>query len=95
MNSLVAVIIQLVSGALGGNIAGSLFKKISLGTVLNSILGIIGGGLGGQLLGMLGVASGGGGTDLAGIITSIAGGGVGGGILMAIIGAIRRALAKK
>lgn len=46
MSNTVVLIIQLISGALGGNIAGFLFKKISLGTVLNSILGIIGGGLG-------------------------------------------------
>lgn len=95
MDNLVAVIIQLVSGAAGGNIAGSLMKKFSLGTIGNSIVGILGGGIGGQILGALGVGAGGGGTDLAGIIGSIAGGGVGGGVLMAIIGLIKNALAKK
>jgi uncharacterized membrane protein YeaQ/YmgE (transglycosylase-associated protein family) len=69
-------------------------KKLSLGTALNSIVGIIGGGLGGQLLKLLGVATQGGGTDLGGIVGSIAGGGVGGGVLMAIIGVIKKALAK-
>ncbi|MBN1791608.1 MAG: hypothetical protein JW830_14000 [Bacteroidales bacterium] len=97
MGSVVAVIIQLVSGALGGNAAGALMKKLSLGTVLNSIVGIVGGGLGGQLLGLLGLlglGSGSEGLDLAGILGSIAGGGVGGGVLMAIIGLIKKALAK-
>ena len=89
-----SLIIQLISGALGGNAAGALMKKLSLGTVLNSILGIVGGGLGGQLLNLLGVGTAGGGLDLGGIITSIAGGGVGGGVLLIIIGLIKKALSK-
>ncbi len=94
MNALLPLIIQLISGAVGGNLAGSLMKKFSLGTLGNSIVGILGGGIGGQLLGMLGVATGGGGMDIGSIIGSIASGGVGGGVLMAIIGIIRKALAK-
>ncbi|MBN1569119.1 MAG: hypothetical protein JXA73_14815 [Acidobacteria bacterium] len=95
MENLLPLIIQLICGAAGGNIAGSLMKKSSLGTLGNSIAGILGGGLGGQLLNMLGVAAGGGGMDLSGIISSILGGGVGGGVLMAIIGLIKNAMAKK
>lgn len=95
MNSLLPLIIQLICGAAGGNIAGALLKKSSLGTLGNSIVGILGGGLGGQLLSLLGVGTGGGGMDMAGIISSILGGGVGGGVLMAIIGLIKTALAKK
>ena len=92
---IVSLIIQLVSGAAGGNIAGGLLKKLSLGPVGNSIVGILGGGLGGQLLGMLGLGGpAGGGLDIASILSSIAGGGVGGGALMAIIGAIRGAIGK-
>ncbi len=56
------LIIQLISGAVGGNVAGSLMKDANLGPVLNSIIGILGGGLGGQLLAMLGV----GGAEAAG-----------------------------
>ena len=78
MESLLPLIIQLASGAAGGNIAGSLMKNASLGTLGNSIAGILGGGIGGQLLGMLGVATGGGGLDLGSIIGSVASGGVGG-----------------
>jgi uncharacterized membrane protein YeaQ/YmgE (transglycosylase-associated protein family) len=48
--NIVSLIIQLVSGAAGGNIAGSLLKKFDLGPVGNSIAGIVGGGLGGGLL---------------------------------------------
>lgn len=93
----IPLIIQLASGAVGGNVAGAVLKKFSLGTVGNSIVGILGGGIGGQLLGMLGVggASGGGGAmDVGSILTSVAGGGVGVGVLMAIIGFIRKAMGK-
>lgn len=94
MENLIPLLIQLISGAVGGNAAGSLMKKSSLGTLGNSLVGILGGGLGGQLLGMLGIATTTGGVDIASIIGSIAGGGVGGGVLMAIIGIIRKAISK-
>lgn len=96
MEGLLPLIIQLVSGAAGGNVAGKLLKDASLGTVGNSIAGIVGGGLGGQILAMLGMDfSGAGGTDIAGILGSLAGGGVGGGALMAIIGMVKKAMANK
>lgn len=94
--NIVALIVQLLSGAVGGNLAGKLFKKIDLGTLGNSLAGILGGGLGGQLLNALGVAVAGqnGALDLASIIGNIASGGVGGGLLMAIVGFIKSAMAK-
>jgi len=95
MGNLLPVIIQLISGALGGNGAGALLKKLSLGTIGNSIVGILGGGLGGQLLKLLNVGvSSGAGTDLGSIIGNIATGVVGGGVLMAIVGFIKKALGK-
>ena len=94
MESLLPLIVQLVSGAAGGNAAGAMMKKFSLGTAGNSIAGILGGGIGGQLLGMLGMASGAGGMDMAGIVGSLASGGVGGGAVMAIIGMIKSQMAK-
>jgi len=94
--NLVALIIQLVSGAIGGNIAGSALKQYALGTVGNSIAGIIGGGIGGQLLTMIlgggGAAAATGNLDVASILTQVVGGGVGGGILMVIVGMIRQAM---
>jgi len=94
--NIIALIIQLICGALGGNLTGKLFKNIDLGTLGNSIAGIVGGGVGGQILSALGMFGGaaGGGLDLAGIIGSIASGGVGGGVLMAIIGLIKSMMAK-
>jgi len=92
------LIIQLISGAVGGNIAGSAMKQYSLGTIGNSIAGVIGGGVGAQIIG--GLVGGGTGTDLAGgggldigaIVGQIASGGVGGGVLMVIVGLIKQAM---
>jgi hypothetical protein len=92
--------IQLVSGAVGGNAAGAALKKLSLGTVGNSIVGILGGGLGGQILGMLGMGGMGGGAaagslEAGSLISSVAGGGAGGAVLLAVIGAVRQMISKK
>lgn len=46
-----ALIIQLISGAVGGNAAAVLNKAKSLGPLLNTILGAVGGLGGGALLG--------------------------------------------
>lgn len=93
--AILPLIIQLLTGAAGGNLVGKLAKKIDLGVLGNSIAGIIGGGLGGQLLGMLGVAAApSGALDLNAILGSVASGGAGGGALMAIIGVIKSLLAK-
>lgn len=95
---LINILIQLVSGAVGGNLAGALLKNFSLGTLGNSIAGIVGGGLGGQILSALlgggaapapDVAAAAGGMDLGAIIQSVAGGGVGGGVLMVVVGLVR------
>ena len=99
MEEYLPLIIQLVSGAVGGNVAGKLMKGSSLGTLWNSVAGILGGGIGGQVLGMLGLggaeaAAASTGLDLNSIVGSVAGGGVGGGIVMAVIGMVKKAMAK-
>lgn len=89
------LLIQLISGAVGGNIAGSIMKNISLGTLGNTIAGIVGGGIAGQVLEQVfHTAVAGGALDPVAILTQIVGGGVGGSILMAIVGAIRGVVAK-
>ena len=94
---IISLIIQAISGAVGGNVAGAAMKEKSLGTVGNSIAGILGGGPGGTLLHavMGSAAAGGGGMDLTSILSNVAGGGVGGAILMAVVGLIKNAMAKK
>ena len=67
------LLISLISGAVGGNVAGKVLGKLDQGTLINSISGIVGGGLGGQILGMMG-AGGAEGMDLSGIISQVAGG---------------------
>ena len=91
---IVSLIISLLSGAVGGNVAGAALKDQSLGTLGNSIAGIVGGGAGSLILQALGVAAGGGGLDLGTLLGNIASGGVGGGLVMVIIGIIKGALAK-
>lgn len=56
---IITLIINLISGAVGGNIAGALLKDQSLGTLGNSIAGILGGGLGGVILQAMGASAGG------------------------------------
>jgi hypothetical protein len=95
---LMNLVIQLVAGAVGGNVAGMLLKQYNLGPLGNSIAGIVGGGLGGQLLnimltgGAMPAGAAAGGFDIGSILTQIVGGGVGGGILMVIVGLIRQAM---
>lgn len=86
MEALIPIIVQLVSGAVGGNAAGALLKNLSLGTVGNSLAGIVGGGIGGQVLAFLGAGG------LDGIAGSLASGGVGGAVLMAVIGVVKKAM---
>jgi uncharacterized membrane protein YeaQ/YmgE (transglycosylase-associated protein family) len=95
--NLISLIIELISGAVGGNVAGAAMKENSLGTVGNSIAGIVGGGAGGMILQAImgGNAAPGGSMDLTSILSNIAGGGVGGAILMAIIGVIKNQMVKK
>jgi uncharacterized membrane protein YeaQ/YmgE (transglycosylase-associated protein family) len=70
-------------------------KKSSMGTLWNSVLGILGGGIGGQILGMLGAGGmAAGGTDIAGILGQVASGGVGGGVLLVIVGIIKNAMGR-
>jgi uncharacterized membrane protein YeaQ/YmgE (transglycosylase-associated protein family) len=48
------LLVSLISGAVGGNVAGAAMKDKSLGTLGNSLAGIFGGGIGSFLLQVLG-----------------------------------------
>lgn len=90
-----ALVIQMISGAVGGNIAGGILKNFNLGVLGNSISGIIGGGLGGQVLAALGIGvSANGIMDMGSILGTVASGGVGGGIVMLVIGLVRKMMSK-
>jgi uncharacterized membrane protein YeaQ/YmgE (transglycosylase-associated protein family) len=66
-----------------------LLKKSSLGPVGNTIVGLIGGSLGGQLLSAAGML------QSSGMIGDIGGSAIGGGVLLAIVGLIKNAIASK
>src|SRR6516164_9018874 len=76
--TLINLIIQIIAGAVGGNVAGGAAKNIDLGALGNTIAGAIGGGAGGQLLGMLIplLANSDSTPDLSSIIGQVDGGGV-------------------
>ncbi len=82
------ILIQILIGALGGNGAGLLLKKLSLGTLGNTIAGILGGAGGAQLLAMIKPAL------TEGLGGQIGSAGVGGAVVMAIVGAIKKAMSK-
>jgi len=91
------LIIQIIAGLIGGNAAGAGAKNLSLGTAGNSVVGGVGGLLGGLLTSM--IAGGGAGIDLSNLdigalVQSVAGGGVGGAILTVIAGMVKKALVK-
>lgn len=86
METWLPIIIQLVAGAVGGNLAGGRGK--GLGGTGNTVAGAAGGVGLAQLLQVLGLGAGGSTTDLMSLLTSIVGGGAGGGILTAILGSV-------
>ena len=90
--TLVALIMQIFGGAVGGNAAGAALKDLSLGTLGNTIAGAIGGGVGGQILQALIPALASGSMDVGSIIGQLAGGGAAGGILTLIAGFVRNAM---
>ena len=94
--AMINLIIQLISGAVGGNIAGSVMKDYNLGPLGNSIAGIIGGGIGGQILSHFSPAMAQAATtlDWGAIVGQVASGGIGGAILMVVVGMLKGMMAK-
>ncbi len=101
--SVMGIVTELIAGGVGGNIAGAILKKYDLGSIGNTVAGLVGGVGGGQLLSML--TSGGaaaaassaastGGMDLTSILSNVGGGGVGGAVVMVIVGLIKGQMAK-
>ncbi|OPA87332.1 hypothetical protein BFW86_20190 [Pseudomonas fluorescens] len=93
MEMLINLLVQVISGAVGGNLAG--MTKQSLGTGLNTFLGSIGGLLLGQLMSVLTGTAGGETLDVAAVGSNILGGGVGGLVLTWVVGFIKSKMADK
>ena len=82
--NLTTLIVQLIAGALGGYAAGSFSKDMSLGTIGNSVVGALGGGVGGQILiAMLGLSG------SVQIVSALATGGVSGGLAALLVGFLK------
>ena len=92
------LIIQLLSGAVGGNLVGAIAKNLNLGWLWNSVAGIAGGGLGGQILGSVlgaGMGAAKSGLDPMAILQSVISGGAGGGVLMALTALVKQMVANQ
>ena len=92
------LIIQLISGVVGGNAAGAALKDYNLGNLGNTIAGAIGGVGGGQILQALvpAIASAAGGElDLGAIVGQMVVGGAGGAILTVIAGLVKSMMASQ
>ena len=96
MDKLLPIIIQLIGGGAGGNAVAALLKNLNLDKIIATITGIIGGVAGGQAASALGI--------LQKIIEAIGGTGgevvanggasaIGGALLTAIVGLIKKAMA--
>jgi hypothetical protein len=91
-------IINLIAGAIGGNASGAALKQFDMGTLGNTIAGLVGGGVLGQIITLLwpalSTAVSGGSFDITTFLTQLVGGGVGGVVLQIIAGAIKNSMAK-
>jgi hypothetical protein len=97
MEQLIPIIIQLIGGAAGGNVVGALLKNLDLNKVVATIAGIIGGLGGGQLAMLTGIleqlfgATAGGGAMVGNGVSSA----LGGAILTAIVGVVKKAMTQR
>ena len=82
--NLTTLIVQLIAGALGGYAAGNVSKEMNLGTIGNSVVGALGGGVGGQILvAMLGLSG------TVQIVSALVTGGVSGGLATLLVGFLK------
>ena len=83
------ILINLVAGAVGGNAVGKASPSFDLGTLGNTISGLVGGGVLGQVITLLLPSLMSGKLDAGTIIAQLIGGGAGGALLTAVIGAVK------
>ena len=93
MEMLINLLVQIISGAVGGNLAG--MTKQSLGTGINTFLGGVGGLVLGQIVSAMTGTSGGETLDVAAVGSNIVSGGVGGLVLAWVAGFIKSKMAAK
>ncbi len=88
-----SLFLQVISGAAAGSIIGSAFPNLGCGAHRNAIIGLVGGGTGGQILERL-YAGSYSATDMKIFLCSIAGGALGGSALMLLAGVIKGIVAR-
>lgn len=92
------LLINLISGAAGGIATGKASSNLDLGTIGNTIAGLVGGGVLGQIVTLLlpaaTTAIQSGNFSVSGIISQVVAGGAGGAILTAAAGLIKNSMMK-
>ncbi len=97
------IIIQLILGAVGGNVGAAVVKNSNLGTTGNSVVGAIGGIILGQIIQHMtgappspdaAAAAAAATSGIGAIIENVIGGGVGGAVLQVIAGLIKNSMSK-
>ena len=92
------LIINAISGAVGGGASGATLKQFDMGTIGNVIAGLIGGGVLGQIFSaiwpQLSAALQSGNFDIGSIATQVVSGGVGGIVLQIIAGYVKNSVMK-
>ncbi len=83
------ILMNLVAGAVGGNAVGKASPSLDLGALGNTISGLVGGGVLGQLIALLLPSLMSGKLDVGAIIIQLVAGGAGGALLTAIVGGIK------
>lgn len=94
---LISLLLPFFSGAAGGNLVGGVLKNFNLGSLGNSLAGLVGGGVGSLILGnLLGMPmpTAGADPDGAALLGQILGGGAGGGVLTIIVAILQKMLAR-
>lgn len=89
-SSVVSLIVQIIAGAIGSNTAALVLRELNLGVLRNTIVGAIGGGIGGQILvtlaPMLATSSG---VDIDALASQAVGCGIAGAVVVAIVALIK------
>lgn len=91
MEALLPIIIQVVTGIIGGQAVGAALKQVDVSQVVKIISGAIGGVGGGMLLD--GLAGGGG--AMGSMVGDAIGGVAGGGVLTAIVGMVMKQMSSR
>jgi hypothetical protein len=91
------LIVQILGGSTGGQLAGSRLKSLSSGSVGNWLAGMVGGMLGGNVVNSsLGITKSmtATGVDPGVLLSQLIGSGIGGGLMMILVGMLRQVFAK-